>query len=90
MPSFIHSGGGSEDMVVKHSTPGPSPTLQRRIAEHRAEVARLSAELGEPEKALTTVIREHFARDALAAALREDVDQGPEKSDDKPDRALDR
>ena len=75
-------------MVVKHSTPGLPPALQRRIAEHRAEVARLRAELGDPEEALSAFVREHLDRDALAAALLDEVEHADVLIDNEFDRVL--
>ena len=76
-------------MVVEHVTPGLPPAVQRRIAELRAEAARLRAELGDPEEALSTFVREHFDREALAAALRDELEHVTATLDDEDERPSD-
>jgi hypothetical protein len=76
-------------MVVEHAAPGINPTIRRRIDEARAEATRLRAELGEPEEALSTYVRAHFDRDALAAALQDELDHASEPVDDEHDPAVD-
>lgn len=46
-------------------TPVLSERLQQRIEEHKAEVVRLRAELGDPQAALDAFIRETFDVEAL-------------------------
>ena len=55
-------------MATKPADARFSPALADLIEEHRAEVARLRAEFGDPEEALSAFVREHFDPDALALA----------------------
>ena len=55
-------------MATKIADVRLSPGLAELIGEHRAEVARLRAEVGDPEEALSAFVREHFDQDALAFA----------------------
>lgn len=50
---------------VPHPAPAVSERLERRIAEHKSEVARLRAELGDPREALSAFVRSHFTLEAL-------------------------
>ncbi len=53
-------------MTIAGQTPSdPSERLERRIEEHRAEVARLRAELGDPREALSAFVRSHFDLEAF-------------------------
>jgi predicted nucleic acid-binding protein len=47
------------------TAPHPNSRLERRIEEHKAEVVRLRAELGDPQAALDAFIRETFDVEAL-------------------------
>ena len=51
------------------STVGTTTALERRIAEHRLEVARLRERFGDPAESLSAFVRAHFDRDAVDAAL---------------------
>ncbi len=51
--------------AATHPTPAVSERLERRIEEHKAEVARLRAELGDPQEAFSAFIREHFDLESL-------------------------
>lgn len=62
--------------------------LDRRLAEHREEVARLREQLGDPEEALSAFIREHFDRDALEQAVRATFDEMGAWCDDDDDDEL--
>jgi hypothetical protein len=42
------------------TAPPRNERLERRIEEHKAEVARLRAELGDPREALFAFVRSHF------------------------------
>ena len=55
------------------TTSTTAKALERRIAEHRREVARLRERYGDPEEALSAYVRDHFDRDALASALDEQL-----------------
>ena len=55
-------------MATKPADARFSPALADLIEEHRAEVARLRAEFGDPEEALSAFVREHFDPDALVLA----------------------
>jgi hypothetical protein len=76
-------------MIVEHAAPGLTPTIRRRIGELRAEAPRLRAELGEPEEALSAFVRAHFDRDALAAALQDELDHVTEAAEGDHDSAVD-
>lgn len=83
-------GGILAIMVVERAALGLTPTMRRRIGELRAEASRLRAELGEPEEALSAFVRAHFDRDALAAALQDELDHVTEAVDDDHDSTVDR
>lgn len=51
--------------VTTNSMPVVSERLERRIKEHKAEVARLRAELGDPQEAFSAFVRSHFTLEAL-------------------------
>lgn len=51
--------------AATHPTPAVSERMERRIAEHKAEVARLRAELGDPREALSAFVRSHFSLEAF-------------------------
>lgn len=51
--------------TATESAPVLSERLQQRIEEHKAEVARLREELGDPQEALSAFVREHFSLEAL-------------------------
>ena len=70
-------------MVVEPTTRGLSPTIRRRIADLRVEAARLRAELGDPEEALSTFVHHHFEQDALAAALQDELTHAIDVDDDQ-------
>jgi hypothetical protein len=55
-------------MGTKTAEAGLAPAVAELIAAHRANLPRLRAELGDPDEALSAFVREHFDRDALAAA----------------------
>lgn len=61
-------------MAIETQTTQLSPLLQQRLAEHRAEVARLRAELGDPLEGLAAFAREHFTEAAMRETLREVLD----------------
>jgi hypothetical protein len=63
-------------MTVQIDSPAISPHLQRRIAEHREEVARLRAKFGDPTEALARFVRETFSAEALDETYREYVELG--------------
>jgi hypothetical protein len=67
-----------------------SPTLQRRIELHRAEVARLRAEQGDPAAALARFMRETFSEEALAETYAEYVRAGHGWMDRDDDESVDR
>jgi hypothetical protein len=55
------------------TTPVATSALERRIAEHRQEVTRLRERFGDPAESLSAFVREHIDRDALTAALDEQL-----------------
>jgi hypothetical protein len=55
-------------MATKIVDVRPSSALAELIEEHQAAVARLRAEVGDPEEALSAFVREHFDQTALALA----------------------
>ncbi len=60
--------------AATHPMPAVSERLERRIEEHKAEVARLRAEIGDPREALSAFVRAHFT---LEAFLPDDQDDRP-------------
>jgi hypothetical protein len=63
-------------MTIQLERNTPSPTLQRRIALHRAEVARMRAERGDPAAALARFMRDTFSEEALAETYADYVRAG--------------
>jgi hypothetical protein len=75
-------------MTIQIDSPTVSPQLQRRIAAHRAEAARLRAELGDPSEALSRFVQETFSAEALDETYREYVEAGHawmDREDDLPE-----
>ena len=60
--------------TVATAPPSQAERLAQRIKEHKEEVARLRAEIGDPAEALDTFIRERFDIQAIFANRR----PGPE------------
>jgi hypothetical protein len=58
-------------VVSEVKSPAISPALQRRIAEHRLEVARLRQELGDPEEAMRRFVESTFSPEALIETFAE-------------------
>jgi hypothetical protein len=78
-----HSDPSYEEQVA-----AARANLERHIAEHHREVARLRAEFGDPDNAWRRFVRETFDRDALIATYEEYaadpagwLDQDPDAGD---------
>jgi len=77
-------------MVPSAPTTPIAPSLEKRLAAHKEEVARLREELGDPAEALDALVREIFDRDALLATYEEYLkeeglwDDWPEPNDHVP------
>ena len=65
-----------------------TPTFQKRLQEHKAEVARLREEIGDVPEALSSLIRELFDPEALAE-LSADANQTNGQMTDDDDDYLD-
>jgi hypothetical protein len=65
-----------------------TPKLQRRLEEHKAEVARLRAEIGDVDAALDALIRKMFDFEAIEPELMH-ADGVPSDLDDEDDDYLD-
>ena len=51
--------------IVRTSTSTQAAWLEKRLKEHRAQVAQLRNRFGDPEEALSKFIRERFELEAL-------------------------
>ena len=58
-------------MAVETGGSTLTPALQRRILEHKEEMARLREEFGDPEEALRAFMREAFDPQALQETYEE-------------------
>lgn len=61
-------------MVAKHAATATPIRLERRRAEHQAEVVRLRARFGDPEEALSSFIRNTFSYEALLATYLDEME----------------
>ncbi|MGH2560513.1 MAG: hypothetical protein ACRDJH_15735 [Thermomicrobiales bacterium] len=58
-------------MAVEVKRPPRPASLERVLAAHREEAARLREELGDPAEALSSFVREQYDREALEEVARE-------------------
>jgi hypothetical protein len=58
-------------MAVEVKRPPRPPSLERALAAHREEAARLREELGDPAEALASFVREHYDQEALEQVARD-------------------
>lgn len=76
-------------MAVDNATMSPSERLNRRIAEHREEMARLEAQGVDPGVELGALLRKRFGLEALRETYAEYRRDGASWLDDEDDADLD-